>query len=307
MSQVQAQVLPEHQTSAPHPEHEGTRARPLVREVRPSPRSPGPWPPGQHVLGQRSPVPGAPVPGAPGPTSLRDVLGGAAPRPAPAVSGRRILVVGADAGDGLSNQLRRHGHTCTRAAHGGAALQAYGSADLVLLDLELPDLDGLEVCRAIRSVSRVPLIIVTSRESEIDCVLGLQAGADDYVTRPFGIRELMARIEAVMRRVQWQPAATAGPVQEILRHGRLRIDVGSREVTVDGAPVTLTRKEFDLLCLLAQHPDAVVPRRQLLQQVWGDSWSRRTVDTHVSSVRGKLGDPGWIVTVRGVGFRLGTV
>lgn len=178
--------------------------------------------------------------------------------------------------------------------------------DLVLLDLELPDLDGLEVCRAIRSVSRVPLIIVTSRESEIDCVLGLQAGADDYVTRPFGIRELMARIEAVMRRTQWQPAAAAGPAQEI-RHGRLRIDAGSREVTVDGVPVTLTRKEFDLLCLLAQHPDAVVPRRQLLQQVWGNSWSRRTVDTHVSSVRGKLGDPGWIVTIRGVGFRLGTV
>lgn len=262
--------------------------------------------PGQHAPGQRSPVQSVPGPGALGQTSPRDGLGRAAPRPAPAVSGRHILVVGADAGDGLSHQLRRHGHTCTRAAHGGAALQAYGSADLVLLDLELPDLDGLEVCRAIRSVSRVPLIIVTSRESEIDCVLGLQAGADDYVTRPFGIRELLARIEAVMRRTQWQPTAAAGPAQEI-RHGRLRIEVGSREVTVDGAPVTLTRKEFDLLCLLAQHPDTVVPRRQLLQQVWGNSWSRRTVDTHVSSVRGKLGNPGWIVTVRGVGFRLGTV
>lgn len=307
MSQVQAQTLPEHQTSAPHPEHDGPRARALVREARPPrPGSPGVSPPGQHALGQRSPVQSVPGPGAPGLASPRDGLGGAAPRPAPTVSGRRILVVGADAGDGLSHQLRRHGHTCTRAAHGGAALQVYGNADLVLLDLELPDLDGLEVCRAIRSVSRVPLIILTSRESEIDCVLGLQAGADDYVTRPFGVRELMARIEAVMRRAQWQPAAAAGPAQEI-RHGRLRIEVGSREVTVDGAPVTLTRKEFDLLCLLAQHPGTVVPRRQLLQQVWGNSWSRRTVDTHVSSVRGKLGDPGWIVTVRGVGFRLGTV
>lgn len=302
MSQVQAQALPEHQTSAPHPEHDEPRAPAPVREAwPPRPGSPGAWPPGQ-----RSPVQSVPGPGALGQTSPRDGLGRAAPRPAPAVSGRHILVVGADAGDGLSHQLRRHGHTCTRATHGGAALQAYGSADLVLLDLELPDLDGLEVCRAIRSVSRVPLIIVTSRESEIDCVLGLQAGADDYVTRPFGIRELMARIEAVMRRTQWQPAAAAGPAQEI-RHGRLRIEVGSREVTVDGTPVTLTRKEFDLLCLLAQHPDTVVPRRQLLQQVWGNSWSRRTVDTHVSSVRGKLGNSGWIVTVRGVGFRLGTV
>lgn len=308
MSQVQAPALPEHQTSAPHPEHDEPGARAPVREAwPPRPGSSGAWPPVQHAPGRRSPVQSVSGPGAPGRTSPRDGLGRVAPWPAPAVFGRRILVVGADAGDGLSNQLRRHGHTCTGAAHGGAALQAYGSADLVLLDLELPDLDGLEVCRAIRSVSRVPLIIVTSRESEIDCVLGLQAGADDYVTRPFGIRELMARIEAVMRRVQWQPAAAAGPAQEILRHGRLRIDVGSREVSVDGAPVTLTRKEFDLLCLLAQHPDTVVSRRQLLQQVWGDSWSRRTVDTHVSSVRGKLGDPGWIVTVRGVGFRLGTV
>ncbi|MGW5400212.1 response regulator transcription factor [Streptomyces sp. NPDC003952] len=302
MSQVQAQGLPEHQTSAPHPEHEGARARALVRETRPPrPGTPAAWPPAQ-----RGPLQGVPGSGAPGQVSPRDGLGGAAPRQAPSVLGRRILIVGADTGDGLSHQLRRHGHTCARAALGGAALQTYGSADLVLLDLELPDLDGLEVCRAIRSVSRVPLIIVTSRESEIDCVLGLQAGADDYVTRPFGIRELMARIEAVMRRTQWQPAADAGPAQEI-RHGRLRIEVGSREVTVDGVPVVLTRKEFDLLCLLAQHPNTVVPRRHLLQQVWGDSWSRRTVDTHVSSVRGKLGDPGWILTVRGVGFRLGTV
>ncbi|MEU6406783.1 response regulator transcription factor [Streptomyces sp. NPDC046985] len=301
MSQVQAQALLEHQRSTPHPEHDGRRAPTPVRGARlPRPGADS-RPPGQHPPGQS-----APGPGDFGQTSVRDVPGRDAPRPAPAVSGRRVLVVGADAGDGLAHELRRHGHTCTRAAHGGAALHAYGGADLVLLDLELPDLDGLEVCRAIRSVSRVPLIIVTSRESETDCVLGLQAGADDYVTRPFGIRELTARIEAVMRRAQWQSAAAAAPVREI-RHGRLRIDAGAREVTVDGAPVALTRKEFDLLRLLAQHPGAVVPRRELLQRVWGDSWSRRTVDTHVSSVRGKLGDPGWIVTVRGVGFRLGAV
>ncbi|CAL9326449.1 MULTISPECIES: response regulator transcription factor [Streptomyces] len=231
----------------------------------------------------------------------------AAPVPRPALAapgtGRRILVVDADTepADCLAAQLRRHGHDPHCVTRAGAALQAYADADLVLLALELPDLDGLEVCRAIRTVSRVPVIIVTARQSELDCVLGLQAGADDYVTKPYGLRELMARIEAVTRRARWQSAA----VEEI-RHGRLRIDVNSREVTVDGVEVSLTRKEFDLLRLLASHPDTVIPRKQLLQQVWGDSWSRRTVDTHVSSLRGKLGDSGWIVTVRGVGFRLGS-
>lgn len=219
-------------------------------------------------------------------------------------AGRRVLVVEGDVdlGDSVANQLRRHGHEPVGVTGGSAALQAYEDVNLVLLDPELPDLDGLEVCRAIRAVSRVPVIMVTGRRSELDCVLGLQAGADDYVTKPYGVRELMARIEAVMRRAQWQPAA----FREI-SHGRLHIDVNSREVFVDGAEVALTRKEFDLLCLLASHPGTVVPRKQLLQQVWGDSWSRRTVDTHVSSLRGKLGDSGWIVTVRGVGFRLGDV
>jgi DNA-binding response OmpR family regulator len=228
---------------------------------------------------------------------------GSVPRPsAPAFPGRRVLVVDGDPdlADYLQTQLRRHGHESVGVQQGSAALRAYEDVDLVLLDLELPDMDGLEVCRALRSVSRVPVIILTARQSELDCVLGLQAGADDYVTKPYGLRELMARMEAVLRRASWQPDTC----QEI-RHGRLRIDANSREVAVDGVPVPLTRKEFDLLCLLASHPDTVIPRKQLLRQVWGDSWSRRTVDTHVSSLRGKLGDRGWIVTVRGVGFRLG--
>ncbi|WP_215453185.1 response regulator transcription factor [Streptomyces sp. ATCC 21386] len=224
----------------------------------------------------------------------------AAPTTAAASTAVRVLVVDPDLGDPLIAQLRRHGHQPVGVTRGGAALQAYGDADLVLLALELPDLDGLEVCRAIRSASRVPVIIVTARHSELDCVLGLQAGADDYVTKPYGMRELMARIEAVMRRTRWQPST----VEEI-RHGSLRIDVNSREVTVDGVAVPLTRKEFDLLCLLASHPETVIPRKQLLHRVWGDTWSRRTVDTHVSSLRGKLGASGWIVTVRGVGFKLG--
>ncbi|MFJ6797915.1 response regulator transcription factor [Streptomyces sp. NPDC091268] len=215
----------------------------------------------------------------------------------------RILVVdsAADGTDPLVERLRRHGHEPVCAQKGTTALHLHEDVDLVLLDLDLPDLDGLEVCRVIRSTSRVPVIIVTSRGSELDCVLGLQAGADDYVVRPYGFRELLARVEAVMRRSQWQPTSTTTAVE----HGPLRIDVNSREVTLAGEEVKLTRKEFDLLLLLASHPDTVVSRKRLLQHVWGDSWSRRTVDTHVSSLRGKLGANSWIVTVRGVGFKLG--
>ncbi|KRV49562.1 two-component system response regulator [Wenjunlia vitaminophila] len=216
--------------------------------------------------------------------------------------GQRILVVDSDA-DGAQSlvcRLRRHGHEARSVERGSVALHAYEDVDLVLLDLELPDLDGLEVCRAIRSVSSVPVIVVTARGSELDCVLGLQAGADDYVVKPYGFRELMARIEAVMRRAQVQP-----PAAKEISHGPLRIDVNSREVSLDGRRINLTRKEFDLLHLLASHPDTVISRKRLLQQVWGDSWSRRTVDTHVSSLRSKLGGSGWVVTVRGVGFKLG--
>ena len=250
--------------------------------------------------------PPRPLPRTVSPHGIR-LLSDGAPAPAPhppagVPSGGRVLVVDHDAAlaDTLADQLRRHGHAPTCVRHAAGALQAHQDTDLVLLDLELPDLDGLEVCRAIRRVSRVPVIIVTARHSELDCVLGLQAGADDYVTKPYGLRELMARIEAVTRRARWQPAAAPA-----ISHGRLHIDAASREVTVDGTRVALTRKEFDLLCLLAACPGTVVPRKQLLKQVWGDTWSRRTVDTHVSSLRGKLGASGWIVTVRGVGFRLG--
>ena len=267
-----AQALPELHTPAPQP-------------VRPA---------------DGVPVASMTAPAAPAATTAPVSTAIPASMATPASTAVRVLVVDPDIGDPLIAQLRRHGHAPVGVTRGSAALQAYGDADLVLLALELPDLDGLEVCRAIRSVSRVPVIIVTARHSELDCVLGLQAGADDYVTKPYGMRELMARIEAVMCRAQWQPSA----VQEI-RHGSLRIDVNSREVTVDGVEVALTRKEFDLLCLLASHPETVIPRKQLLHRVWGDTWSRRTVDTHVSSLRGKLGASGWIVTVRGVGFKLG--
>ncbi|MBT2507460.1 response regulator transcription factor [Streptomyces sp. ISL-98] len=214
----------------------------------------------------------------------------------------QVLVVESTAheAEALSRGLRRHGHEVDIVATGSEALHTYEDADLILLDLELPDLDGLEVCRTIRTACDVPIIAVTARGTELDRVLGLQAGADDYLTKPYGFRELMARMDAVMRRARPQ-----APASSTIAHGPLLIDTGSREVTLDGRRITMTRKEFDLLCLLASHPDTVIPRKRLMQQVWGDSWSRRTVDTHVSTLRNKLGASTWVITVRGVGFRLG--
>jgi DNA-binding response OmpR family regulator len=215
-----------------------------------------------------------------------------------------ILVAESDACEAstLVRGLRRHGHNIDRVVTGAEALEAFQDADLVLLDLEMPDLDGLEVCKKIRSVSDVPLIAVTARSTELDCVLALQAGADDYLIKPYGFRELIARMDAVIRR-----SRTRAPLPQTISHGELRIDAGTREVRLDSRLIDLTRKEFDLLYHLAAHCDTVVSRKELMRQVWGDTWSRRTVDTHVSSLRSKLGATGWIITVRGVGFRLGGV
>ncbi|MGK5733604.1 response regulator transcription factor [Streptomyces sp. URMC 124] len=217
----------------------------------------------------------------------------------------RILVVDSDtrAADVLAQRLRRHGCEAFSVGTGKAALAEYRSADLVLLDPELPDLDGLEVCRAVRAASEVPIIAVAAPAGELDRVLGLQAGADDYLVEPYGFRELMARIQAVMRRAR----PVARPAAEVITSGPLTIDPDLREVRLGGRRIDVTRKEFDLLHLLASHPEKVVSRKQLMAQVWDDSWSRpgRTIDTHVSSLRGKLGSAGWIITVRGVGFRFG--
>ncbi|WP_369364415.1 response regulator transcription factor [Streptomyces sp. CG4] len=219
----------------------------------------------------------------------------------------RILVVEGSKTDRttLSAALERHGHQVDAVNSGGEALAWFETADLVLLDLDLPDLDGLEVCREIRVVSDTPVVTVTARASELDCVLALQAGADDYVIKPYRFRELMARLDAVMRRARRTPypevCADSGAVLEL---GPLRIDSDSREVEVSGRPIAVTRKEFDLLALLASSPGQVISRESIMRKVWGESWSRRTVDTHVSSLRGKLGGPEWIVTVRGVGFKL---
>ncbi len=200
----------------------------------------------------------------------------------------------------LADGLRREGFEVTRAATGAEALAA-APADLVLLDLRLPDVDGFTVCRELRSRSDVPIIVVSARGEEIDRVVGLELGADDYVVKPFGLRELVARIRAVARRSATRGEATS---DEIVA-GPVRIDLRGHRVTVDGEEVQLTAKEFDLLTVLAREPGVVVDRERLLREVWNTTWygSAKTVDVHVASLRKKLGDPALIETVRGVGLR----
>jgi two-component system response regulator RegX3 len=215
---------------------------------------------------------------------------------------RVLLVEDDDAiAEPLAAGLARYGFGVDRARTGAEALAA-PPHDVVLLDLGLPDLDGIDVCRRLRAASAVPIIVVTARSEEVDRVLGLELGADDYVVKPFGFRELVARIRAVTRRARPAP----GPVEGLQRLGGLELDRRQRQVRLDGAEVTLTAKEFDLLALLAEDPGAVCTRDQILEQVWDPHWfgPTKTLDVHVASLRKKLGDPGWIETVRGVGFRL---
>jgi two-component system response regulator RegX3 len=218
--------------------------------------------------------------------------------------GMRILVVeDEDAiAEPLVDGLRREGFDVDRAATGGAALEAQ-LPDIVLLDLRLPDTDGLDVCRQLRERSDVPIIVVTARGEEADRVVGLELGADDYVVKPFGLRELIARIRAVARRT-----ATGTHPREALRVDGLKVDERARRAELDGRDLALTPKEFDLLARLARDPGAAVSRQRLLQDVWQTTWygSAKTIDVHVAALRRKLGDPGWIETVRGVGFRLRT-
>ena len=192
------------------------------------------------------------------------------------------------------------GYSVDRAATGTEALARVAHADLVLLDLGLPDMDGSEVCRQVRKTSAVPIIVVSARGDESDRVLGLELGADDYLVKPFGLRELVARVRAVSRR------AASDPDQLLQRIGAVEIDRRTRRVTVDEREVALSPKEFDLLSLLGQDPGAVVSREQIMDEVWDPHWygPTRTLDVHVASLRKKLGDPGLIETVRRVGFRL---
>ena len=199
----------------------------------------------------------------------------------------------------LVEGLRREGFDVDRAATGEQALSA-PAADVVLLDLRLPDIDGYEVCRRLRAHSDVPIIMVTARGEEVDRVVGLELGADDYVVKPFGLREVIARIRAVTRRVGGRSDDTR------LHVGALEVDVRARRVALAGLPIELTAKEFDILAVLAEEPGNVVSRQTLLERVWQTTWygPTKTIDVHVASLRRKLGDPGWIETVRGIGFRL---
>jgi DNA-binding response OmpR family regulator len=202
----------------------------------------------------------------------------------------------------LVEGLRAEGFDVTRVATGQGALDA-PAADLVLLDVRLPDVDGLTVCRELRARSDVPIIMVTAKGEEIDRVVGLELGADDYVVKPFGLRELVARIRAVDRRTSSRPGT-----REILRVGGIEVDVPARRATLEGRDLELTLKEFDLLALLAAEPGVVVDRPRILREVWDTTWygSSKTVDVHVAALRKKLGDPTLIETVRGVGLRLRT-
>ncbi|MDT3395501.1 response regulator transcription factor [Streptomyces sp. B1866] len=217
----------------------------------------------------------------------------------------RVLVVQQDeeVGRSLGRFLQLHGYHVDTVRTGAEAIGAHADADLVLLALELPDLDGLTVCREIRGAGQVPVIATIDRGTELDRVLALQAGADSCVSGPYGEWELVARIEAVMRRVS--PRA-AEPGQVIFR-GPLHIDLASREVRLHGRSVLLTRKEFEVLRMLASRPGAVVSREEITVKIWNGNCPRgsRTIDTHISSLRAKLGARTWIRTVRGIGFRMG--
>ncbi|MDV6263925.1 response regulator transcription factor [Rhodococcoides yunnanense] len=203
----------------------------------------------------------------------------------------------------LPRELQSHGSIVVVAHDERRAIELAVNSDIVILDPDgLSGRDGLELCRLIRRVSNVPIIVVTGPDSDFDPVSGFMAGIDDLVVKPYDLRELEARIEAVLRRIRGAALVTQHP-EEVL-FGELKINTTLREVDVAGRSVALTRKEFDLLHLLASNPDTIVPRAQIMDQVWDGSWSSRTVDTHVSSLRSKLGSRRWIMTIRGVGFRL---
>jgi DNA-binding response OmpR family regulator len=197
--------------------------------------------------------------------------------------------------------LARDGFRVLKAGTGAAGLDVVKDhrPRLVVLDVGLPDIDGLEVCKRIRATSQVPVIFLTARDGEVDRVLGLELGADDYVTKPFSPAELVARVKAVLRRVD------GGPAPEVVQAGRATIDVGRREVRIDEQPVEFTTKEFDLLRYLAERPGLALSRQQILDGVWGYDWygDVRTVDVHIAQVRKKLGGAATIKTVRGVGYR----
>jgi DNA-binding response OmpR family regulator len=212
----------------------------------------------------------------------------------------------------LRRGLLRFGYTVEWVRTGAEALSA-DPGGMVLLDLGLPDADGLDVCKEIRSRSSVPIIIISARSEEVDRIVGLEIGADDYVSKPFGVREVIARMRAVLRRVQPQeatdathPATEPAPSQESFANGRLTLDRRARRVLLDGGEITLAPKEYDLFAFLIQELGAVFTRESIMEAVWDEHWfgSTKTLDVHVAVLRKKLGAVLSVETVRGVGFRL---
>jgi DNA-binding response OmpR family regulator len=208
----------------------------------------------------------------------------------------------------LRPALHRHGITTTRLARGRVAVDHLAGVDVVLLDLGLPDVDGVDVCRAIRTVSEVPVIVVSARGEVDDRILGLHSGADDYLVKPYDIGELVARVHAVLRR-RAPVVPAAGEGDEVVTVDEVVVDLQRHCVTVADRPVSLTRKEFQVLALLAAARGAVCTRSRIVAEVWGRSWpgANRTLDVHVATLRTKLGRPELVQTVRGVGYRLGAL
>ena len=215
-----------------------------------------------------------------------------------------IVVVDDEANiaDLVALYLDREGYRVVKAATGAEGLDAFQQhrPRLVVLDVGLPDIDGLEVCKRIRATSQIPVIFLTARDGEIDRILGLELGGDDYLTKPFSPGELVARVKAVLRRTDGAPAP------EVVQAGKVTIDTGRREVRVGDDVIGVTTKEFDLLRFLAERPGLALSRQQILDGVWGYDWygDPRTVDVHIAQVRKKIGDAVEIKTVRGVGYRL---
>ncbi|MBO9534138.1 MAG: response regulator transcription factor [Solirubrobacteraceae bacterium] len=204
----------------------------------------------------------------------------------------------------VANRLRAEGFTVELAEDGpaGVALVERVRPDLVVLDLMLPGLDGLEVCRRIQATRAVPVLMLTARDAEEDLLVGLAVGADDYLTKPFSARELVARIRALLRRVERRPQPTDAAIVSV---GAVELDSSTRRVRIDGEPVHLTPTEFELLSLLAARPGAVLSREQLLADIrgWRDGAGLRTVDSHVRGLRAKVGSH-LIRTVHGIGYAL---
>jgi DNA-binding response OmpR family regulator len=209
----------------------------------------------------------------------------------------------------LSYPLEKDGYEVVPALDGQAALNEFDRQpfDLVVLDIMLPKVDGLEVCRQLRAKSSVPIIMLTAKAEEIDKVLGLELGADDYITKPFSMREFRSRVRAALRRADMRDQVDGD--EEPLERGDLRIDLAKRAVALQAEPVQLTYVEFEILAVLAAHPGRVYTRDMLLDRIWGDSAFRdqRTIDVHIRHLREKLeGDPKnpqYLLTVRGVGYR----